>query len=91
MRAVRPLAPRLARPAAEELELRPLPRGQIEDRLVDALWGEEPPQSAANSIQVYVSKLRRLLDEGEPSTDGANKPYFQAFVGGRNSSVRKTS
>ena len=41
------------------------------DRLVDALWGEEPPQSAANSIQVYVSKLRRLLDEGEPGTDGA--------------------
>ena len=41
------------------------------DRLVDALWGEEPPQSAANSIQVYVSKLRRLLDDGEPGTDGA--------------------
>ncbi len=38
---------------------------------MDALWGEEPPQSAANSIQVYVSKLRRLLDDGEPGTDGA--------------------
>jgi DNA-binding SARP family transcriptional activator len=35
-------------------------------RLVDALWGDDPPPSAANSIQVYVSKLRRLLgDEGE--------------------------
>jgi DNA-binding SARP family transcriptional activator len=31
------------------------------DRLVDALWGDEPPASAANSVQVYVSKLRRLL------------------------------
>jgi DNA-binding SARP family transcriptional activator/class 3 adenylate cyclase len=34
------------------------------DRLVDALWGDRPPASAANSVQVYVSKLRRLLDEG---------------------------
>jgi DNA-binding SARP family transcriptional activator len=35
------------------------------DRLVDALWGEHPPASAANSVQVYVSKLRRLLDDEE--------------------------
>jgi predicted ATPase/DNA-binding SARP family transcriptional activator len=35
------------------------------DRLVDALWGESPPASAANSIQIYVSKLRRLLGDGE--------------------------
>ncbi len=34
------------------------------DRIVDALWGESPPASAANSVQVYVSKLRRLLDDG---------------------------
>ena len=33
------------------------------DRLVDALWAENPPASAANSIQVYVSKLRGLLDD----------------------------
>jgi len=33
------------------------------DRLIDALWGERPPASAANSVQVYVSKLRRLLDD----------------------------
>ena len=33
------------------------------NRLIDALWGEEPPASAANSVQVYVSKLRRLLEE----------------------------
>lgn len=24
------------------------------DRLVDALWGEDPPASAANSIHVYA-------------------------------------
>ena len=33
------------------------------DRLVDALWADEPPASAANSVQVYVSKLRKLLGE----------------------------
>jgi DNA-binding SARP family transcriptional activator len=31
------------------------------DRLVDALWHHNPPASAANSVQVYVSKLRKLL------------------------------
>ncbi len=31
------------------------------DRLVDALWGDEPPSRAAANVQVYVSKLRRLL------------------------------
>jgi len=31
------------------------------DRLVDALWGERPPRSTANSVQVYVSRLRRTL------------------------------
>jgi DNA-binding SARP family transcriptional activator len=33
------------------------------DRLVDALWGDDPPASAANSVQVYVSRLRKLLDD----------------------------
>jgi DNA-binding SARP family transcriptional activator len=31
------------------------------DRLIDALWGERAPASAANSVQVYVSRLRRTL------------------------------
>ena len=31
------------------------------DRLVDGLWGEEPPASAAKMVQLYVSQLRRLL------------------------------
>src|ERR1035437_8365171 len=32
------------------------------DRLIDVLWGEEPPPSALNALQVYVSKLRRKLE-----------------------------
>jgi len=31
------------------------------DRLVDGLWGEDPPATAAKMVQLYVSQLRRLL------------------------------
>ena len=31
------------------------------DRLVDALWGAEPPRSAVSSLQVYVHGLRRAV------------------------------
>src|SRR6266480_6468292 len=31
------------------------------DRLVDALWGEQPPRTAATSLQNFVSQLRKLL------------------------------
>jgi hypothetical protein len=32
------------------------------DRLAEGLWGEEPPSSAPKMVQLYVSRLRRLLD-----------------------------
>src|SRR4051812_49609899 len=31
------------------------------DRLIDELWGEKPPETAVESVQVYVSRLRKLL------------------------------
>jgi DNA-binding SARP family transcriptional activator len=31
------------------------------DRLIDALWGDHPPETAANVLQVHISKLRRTL------------------------------
>lgn len=31
------------------------------DRLIDELWGEQPPETAVQSLQVYVSRLRSLL------------------------------
>jgi DNA-binding SARP family transcriptional activator len=31
------------------------------ERLIDELWGETPPPTAAKAIQVYVSHLRKLL------------------------------
>ena len=31
------------------------------DALIDAVWGETPPRTAAHSIQIYVSELRKAL------------------------------
>jgi DNA-binding SARP family transcriptional activator len=31
------------------------------DRIMDALWGEQPPRTAATSLQNFVSQLRKLL------------------------------
>ena len=40
---------------------RPVPAG----RLIDQLWAGRPPRTAAHSVQVYVSDLRRSLRNGE--------------------------
>jgi ABC-type transport system substrate-binding protein/DNA-binding SARP family transcriptional activator/streptogramin lyase len=34
------------------------------DRLVDELWGEAPPPTAAKNVQGYVARLRRVLGNG---------------------------
>jgi DNA-binding SARP family transcriptional activator/DNA-binding beta-propeller fold protein YncE len=34
------------------------------DRLIDELWGESPPESAANMLQGYISHLRKTLEPG---------------------------
>jgi DNA-binding SARP family transcriptional activator/class 3 adenylate cyclase len=40
-------------------------------RLVDDLWGDEPPASARKVIQIYVSRLRKLLPDGMLQTHAA--------------------
>ena len=49
-----------------------LPRGEVVsiDRLIDELWGERPPASAAKAMQVYVSNLRKALGDGLLVTRG---------------------
>ena len=44
------------------------------DRLIEALWGERPPASAAKTVQVYISRLRKTLNgaqAGAPGSAGA--------------------
>lgn len=31
------------------------------DRLIDALWGEQPPATASHTLDAYLSRLRRIL------------------------------
>ena len=40
------------------------------ERLIDELWGERPPGSAAKTVQVYVSNLRKALGDGVVVTRG---------------------
>ncbi|MDX6639472.1 MAG: hypothetical protein QOF12_483, partial [Solirubrobacteraceae bacterium] len=49
-----------------------LHRGEVvsTDRLIDELWGERPPATAAKSVHVYVSHLRRILGDGRLETHG---------------------
>src|SRR4051794_20903246 len=34
------------------------------DHLIEGLWGDEPPASAAKMVQTYVWRLRKLLADG---------------------------
>jgi len=49
-----------------------LHRGEVvsTDRLGDELWGERPPASAAKTVQVYMSNLRKALGDGVLVTRG---------------------
>ena len=40
------------------------------DRLIDEIWGEQPPASANKLVQGYVSSLRKLLGDGRLVTQG---------------------
>ena len=41
------------------------------DRLIDELWGDRPPATAAKTVQVYVSQLRKAL-RGRSGRDEAD-------------------
>ncbi len=36
------------------------------ERLIDELWGEDPPATAIKALQVHVSQLRRALGPAQP-------------------------
>ncbi len=38
------------------------PNGVVSrDRLIEAAWGDQPPETALNALQVHISRLRKLL------------------------------
>ena len=41
------------------------------DRMIDDVWGEEPPETARKSLQVYVSRLRKILGDGAIEAQGS--------------------
>ncbi|WP_297776663.1 BTAD domain-containing putative transcriptional regulator, partial [Mycobacterium sp.] len=41
------------------------------DALVELLWGEDPPRTAAKALQTHISSLRRALGDGFVLTQGA--------------------
>ncbi|GAA2435447.1 BTAD domain-containing putative transcriptional regulator [Actinomadura vinacea] len=47
-------------------EGRPVPA----DRLIDDLWGEEPPGNPPAALSAKVSQLRRILEDAEPGARG---------------------
>jgi predicted ATPase/DNA-binding SARP family transcriptional activator len=58
-----PMPLRLGRRERAVLTLLALHGGRVvtTDRLIDELWPERPPDRAANTVQVYVSRIRRAL------------------------------
>lgn len=60
------LGPRMPKALVAVLLLEP---GRVVslDRLIDLLWGDEPPAAATAALQVYVSGLRRVLEPDRPA------------------------
>jgi YVTN family beta-propeller protein len=51
------------------------------DRLIEALWGAEPPPSAAKTLQVHISRLRRALEStGLDTGDGVVVTHGSAYM-----------
>ncbi|WP_170023576.1 AfsR/SARP family transcriptional regulator [Isoptericola jiangsuensis] len=42
------------------------------DRIVEMLWGDDPPVSARNQVQKYVGRLRQLLEPGIGAHQGGS-------------------
>jgi DNA-binding SARP family transcriptional activator len=41
------------------------------DTLIELLWGDDPPRTAAKALPTHISSLRRALGDGFVLTEGA--------------------
>jgi DNA-binding SARP family transcriptional activator/ABC-type oligopeptide transport system substrate-binding subunit len=52
------------------------------DRLVDGLWGDSPPATAAHTVEAYISRLRKVLQrDGAPERLLTRPPGYLLQVG----------
>jgi DNA-binding SARP family transcriptional activator len=56
------------------------------ESIIEALWGYEPPDSAAGTLQSYVSRLRRALVPGGPRSEASKvlawePPGYKLVIG----------
>jgi predicted ATPase/DNA-binding SARP family transcriptional activator len=58
-----PVPPPMPRAVLGLLALRPGSAVPVNE-VIDCLWGDAPPESARNIVQVYVSSLRKMLGRG---------------------------
>ncbi|MEV4534460.1 hypothetical protein AB0J82_11585 [Asanoa sp. NPDC049518] len=45
-----------------DVQFRSGPDGVPVDDIVEALWGDQPPRTARNLVQLYVGEVRALLE-----------------------------
>ncbi|WP_424063476.1 BTAD domain-containing putative transcriptional regulator, partial [Mycobacterium sp.] len=50
------------------------------DALVELLWGEDPPRTAAKALQTHISSLRRALGDGFVLTEGTGWTLAESEV-----------
>jgi class 3 adenylate cyclase len=50
------------------------------DTLVELLWGEDPPRTAAKALQTHISSLRRTLGDGFVLTEGSGWTLAESEV-----------
>jgi DNA-binding SARP family transcriptional activator/tetratricopeptide (TPR) repeat protein len=50
------------------------------DRLIAELWGDDPPDRAANLVSVYVLRLRRVLGDPEGRVLTTRAPGYQLLL-----------
>jgi DNA-binding SARP family transcriptional activator len=48
--------------------------------MLDALWGERPPKSGAGAVRTYVSRLRQLLNAGDPDAGIVIEPIGDGYA-----------
>src|SRR5579872_7187874 len=54
-------------------------RAVSRDRLIEAVWGDRPPDTAVNALQVHISKLRKLLG-GATGLDGPLRTQAPGYL-----------